>query len=134
MGYYTRYHLELRFPDGAKELVPQCEHEIPAGGNFCPECGKQVKNVYVEDLIWEVIREDEHDTYYGLTMDGDVCKWYDHSKLMLELRKRFPFTLFVLSGEGEVSGDIWKKYYLDGKCQIEKAQIVIGEFDPDKLA
>ena len=45
----------------------------------------------------------------------------------------YPETIFVLEGEGEESGDIWKKYYLDGKCQTSKAEVIISEFDESKL-
>ena len=35
--------------------------------------------------------------------------------------------------EGEESEDIWKKYYLNGKCQVARPQVIIPEFDESKL-
>jgi hypothetical protein len=61
-------------------------------------------------------------------------KWYEHQEEMLELSKRFPKTLFTLHGEGEgAGGDIWNKYFRNGKVQVEQGEIVIGKFDPKKL-
>ena len=132
MGYYTYYKLKIESLnwDG---LVPQCEHAVPIDANFCPECGKQVKDVCVIDLIWEVIKDDSDNTYYGVLDGSDRCKWYSHDEDMRKLSERFPRVLFTLSGEGEESSDIWKKYYLNGKCQVAKAQITIDKFDPEKL-
>jgi len=44
-----------------------------------------------------------------------------------------PRVLLTLNGEGEESGDIWVKYYLNGKMQYEHSKIVLGPFDPSKL-
>lgn len=71
-----------------------------------------------------------------LQSDGssdDSGKWYEHETDMREFSKKHPETLFILSGEGEESGDIWTKYFKDGKCQSERACIVVGEFDEAKL-
>jgi hypothetical protein len=40
-----------------------------------------------------------------------------------------PDVLFTLSGEGEESGDIWRKYYKNGKCQTTAAVIQLDDFD-----
>jgi len=63
----------------------------------------------------------------------DTIKWYDHDTDMLKLSLEFPGVLMTLNGEGEEAGDIWVKYYLDGKMQEEQAKIVLGDFDPSKL-
>lgn len=64
---------------------------------------------------------------------NDTIKWYDHEDDMKELSEIYPETVFELSGEGEDNGDIWKKYFLNGKMQIAKAKIVLSEFDPNEL-
>ena len=43
----------------------------------------------------------------------------------LEISKKHPDVLFKLRGEGENSGDIWDKYYKNGKMQKCDARIVI---------
>ncbi len=47
--------------------------------------------------------------------------------------KLFPDILFQLNGAGEESGDIWVKYYKNGKSQESRLNIELDEFDPNKL-
>ncbi len=61
------------------------------------------------------------------------CKWYTHREDLLEISNRFPDVLFTLNGEGEESRDIWKLYIRNGKSQLEKAEILIADFDESKL-
>jgi hypothetical protein len=63
----------------------------------------------------------------------DSCKWYDHEKHMREYSKNHPNTLFKLIGDGEENGDMWHEYYLNGKMQRAKAEIVFADFDEAKL-
>lgn len=69
--------------------------------------------------------------YYAVNRDGstsDSTKWYENETDMKSFSLKFPGVLFTLSGEGEESGDIWKKYFRDGKMQICRAAIVFPEF------
>ena len=106
MGYYTVYTLEWEPP-----------------------------NLDVEDFIRE--KQEGSDSFsYGIAPDGsmaDSVKWYDHEADIKLLSKNFPDTLFTLSGEGEEAGDIWKKYFKNGKVQIAKAEITIPKFDAKQL-
>lgn len=63
----------------------------------------------------------------------ESCKWYEHNADMLKVSKLYPETVFILSGEGEEAGDLWKTYYLNGKLQEVTATITYDEFDPTKL-
>jgi len=63
----------------------------------------------------------------------DSCKWYEHDQHMRQVSLSNKGTIFILQGKGEESGDIWKKYYLDGKCQEARAIITFDEFDESKL-
>lgn len=63
----------------------------------------------------------------------DMVKWYDEEKDMKALSALFPSVHFILSGDGEDSGDIWVKHYVGGKVQRCYADIVIPEYDPTKL-
>jgi hypothetical protein len=74
--------------------------------------------------------------FYGINPDGsssDSCKWYSHEHDMKILSLVFPEIHFTLHGEGEESGDIWKKHFINGKKQVCKAIITFPSFDPDKL-
>lgn len=61
------------------------------------------------------------------------CKWYEHEEDMKKVSKEYPETIFVLEGDGEESGDIWKKYFMNGKMQSCKAIMTFENFDESKL-
>lgn len=81
------------------------------------------------------IIEDQSKTLYGGESDpfDDSCKWYEHEEEMRAFSKRFPKKMFVLKGEGEEAGDVWIKYFQDGKMQACKAELVFPEFDARKM-
>lgn len=86
----------------------------------------------LDDLVAHRIKNDEYASY-ALNEDGsteDSCKWYEHDQFMLPLSADVPNVLFTLHGEGEENGDIWNKYYLNGKMQEARAKIQIAPFDP----
>jgi hypothetical protein len=60
-------------------------------------------------------------------------RWYEWMRDMRRVSKKFPRTLFILSGEGETPGDLWKAYFLGGKVQVCKARITFEDFDESKL-
>ncbi len=73
---------------------------------------------------------------YCLASDGspnESGRWYDHEAHILAFSKLNPHLLFVLNGWGEEAGDIWVKYFHNGKVQEEKASLQLGGFDPAKL-
>jgi hypothetical protein len=80
--------------------------------------------------IREAIEENE---YMNYAFDGNECKWYEHEGDMKELSRQFPDALFKLTGEGEEAGDLWHKYFKNGKMQSCYAKIVYDEFDESKL-
>jgi hypothetical protein len=115
MGYATRYTLEVRDP---------------------------VSNYLLEDerflgLIIADLRGSNGEAKYALQANGlasgDDSRWYEHQEDMTEFSKKYPTFLFVLNGEGEESGDIWREYFLNGKSQHEKATLQIPPFDRTKL-
>jgi len=55
--------------------------------------------------------------------EGVGLTWYDHDADMSRLSLAFPTILFTLWGHGEEADDLWKKYYLNGKCQLARAVI-----------
>jgi hypothetical protein len=63
----------------------------------------------------------------------DSYKWYNHESVMKEVSKEYPKILFTLKGEGEDPGDIWFKYFKNGKIQRCQAKITFDEYDESKL-
>lgn len=108
MGYYTSYSLKWTSDNDDAEQDTAIGDAIENHGEFS----------------WAFNRHGE---------SGDSTKWYDHEKDMKELSLKFPGVLFTLSGEGESSSDIWKKYFLDGKMQICKAVLDFPKFDAKLL-
>jgi hypothetical protein len=103
MGYYTNYELEI------------------VGGH--------------KDVIEEIVLSDE-DTFYGIDADGssiDSVKWYGHEEDFKTVSKKYPELVFKLKGEGEEAGDVWIKYFKNGKMQSCPAKITFDEFDISKL-
>ena len=90
MGYYTNYKITVF--EGNREVT---EFDYP---NFS-ELELYGGSISIQDLV--------DDT-------ADSCKWYDHEEEMIIYSKKFPDLLFVLDGDGEESGDIWRKFAVFG--------------------
>ena len=106
MGYYTCYELSVDSPD------------------------------YYDLEIIAQFRKENENANWALGSDGSTngeCKWYDHEDEMREFSKKHPDVLFTLKGEGEESGDMWYKYFKNGKMQVAHARIEYDDFDPEKL-
>lgn len=122
MGYYTTYDLEV---EATEVKVPI--HAYDADGNPVTV----YKHSYYEAS--DFIKEIEDLTGYSDNIFGDSVKWYDHEKDMRTISRKYPEVTFILSGEGEESGDIWKKYFKNGRMFVAKARIVFPEYDESKL-
>ena len=71
---------------------------------------------------------------HGYELFDDDMKWYSHENDMKAYSLQHSTTLFELGGKGEENGDIWKKYFKNGKVQVCKAKITFDAYDEDKLA
>ena len=77
--------------------------------------------------------KDNQDQYYGV-LGEDSYKWYDHEEEMKTLSIEFPGILFRLDGEGEDQGDVWVKYFKNGKIQSCYTETFLDDtFDENKL-
>ncbi len=65
--------------------------------------------------------------------DAEPCKWYGHEKDMKAFSRHFPDLVFKLEGRGEEPGDLWVKYFKNGKMQRCHAKITFAPFDENKL-
>src|SRR5881394_2305568 len=108
MGYYTTYELEWTPPIPSTSPCPHC------GGTahlLIPDAiADRIKAPTLEGGKWSIQQNLEEST-----------KWYDHEADMKALSAEFPKVLFTLRGEGEESGDVWVKYFKNGKMQSSKA-------------
>lgn len=134
MGYITKYDLKVSgkpLNEKEKQAIETARKEAEKLTGVLREAAlaglKTKENGMLEDPK-EIISE-----RVGYDPFEESCKWYDHDKDMVAVSRDFPDTLFELSGEGEESGDIWKKYFLNGKVQVAKAKIIFEEFDVKKL-
>jgi len=65
--------------------------------------------------------------------NGEPVKWYEHEEDMKEYSKNHSSLLFALKCDGEESGDLYIKYFKDGKMQGVKAKTTFEDFDESKL-
>lgn len=116
MGYNTRYSLKV---------------ELLIGG----KAAELVNDAPLTRLIQE-LRGSCEEAKYALDENGgaeEESKWYEHAQDLRAFSSAHPNILFTLHGEGEENEDIWNEYYLNGKCQVAKAQLQIAPFDPKQL-
>ena len=91
-----------------------------------------------KDAIAEVVSQNDDDKFYAIAHDplGDYnepAKWYEYDASMKELSRHFPDAVLQLDGEGEESGDIWRRFYHQGKVQECPGTVVYDAYDPKKL-
>lgn len=63
----------------------------------------------------------------------EPCKWYKHQEDMKVLSEKHPKVVFLLEGNGEEKGYLWREYWVNGKVHAVKAQITYEVFDRSKL-
>lgn len=61
------------------------------------------------------------------------CKWYEHEDDMRIVSTHFPEIVITVNGDGEESGDLWRRYYKNGKCQKAETRITFTEFNESLL-
>jgi len=81
----------------------------------------------------EIKEELGESTGYLDSLFDDSIKWYDHDKDMLEISKKYPDYVFVLTGDGECSDDFWRTFYKNGKKQEVRAELVFDKYNPETL-
>lgn len=116
MGYYTNFNLKV--------------YDLSAGKDF--EVDSAIFPQFDEDCLYD----DMLNVQSLIEGSADSMKWYDHKIEMCQFSKNYSRLLFVLDGEGEEAGDIWRDFYLDGKSfswKLPKPQPPEYEEIKDKL-
>lgn len=98
MGYITHFSFELIEPDDA-ELAAQIEREITAEA-FETTPDKLGR--------WDSVFE-------------DGMKWYEWHNDCMAVSRRHPEALFLITGDGEESGDIWACFFRNGESEEHRA-------------
>lgn len=57
----------------------------------------------------------------------------NYDSVFNEFSIKYPELLFTLIAQEDENGDIWVRYYKNGKCQFAPAIITFDEFDEKKL-
>ena len=136
MGYETRYTLDYMLPIEAQE---DKEKRI-----FIQQCAKNgidipksimIQSSGLEEQLVDAMSNDSSCSYGPLDdfLDTYTCKWYDQEQDMKIFSEKFPTVIFKLQGAGEDMGDLWVKYFKNGKMQKCIAIISYEEYDESKL-
>lgn len=94
---------------------------------------------YYSDFSLEIIPENdtilkaiEHDeTELAYIARGNRSKFYNHEETLVKISLKYPEYIFKLHGVGENEGDLWDKYFKNGKIQRCVAEIVIPPMTED---
>lgn len=124
MGYYTRFDIKIYELIYNKDNIPYKFREV-LGGDL-----GLIQDFFYEEISGTYSLED-------MMNGGESYKWYNQESNMRTVSKKFPDFMFIIKGEGEDSGDIWKTYWVNGECQHETAKIVkivFEPFDPSKFS
>ena len=108
MGYYTTFTLNC-YDNHANSFDISFETEL---GKALTAALHEINPYYFDD------------DFDLKTLSYDSWKWYDHDEDMVKLSLRFPNYTFILEGEGEENGDLWRTIYHDGKLERLNVKIV----------
>lgn len=92
MGYLTNFRLHVRKTDGSIGHLPQID-DLGGYGDWASSAQSRSRD--------NIVR-----------LDG--VKWYEHEDDMIALSKEHPTLVWVLDGEGEDQGDVWRKFFYRG--------------------
>ena len=139
MGYYTQYKIKFEVLDDSaqkKEFDEFIEALVEADITVPDSITIQDTVRDVTERIHDFMESDDFCTSESCNayrIQEDVCKWYEHEYDMRLVSRKFPGVLWTLTGEGEESGDLWRKYFWNGKMQTARAELIYPAFDESKL-
>lgn len=135
MGYYTTFTFKVLSLDGKTDKTDEFFSLLKlgrTGGNILED-----PSIYKEEYVKKVREITKKYIPVANIIDlieySEPHKWYEHETDMMKFSQTFPEYIFSLEGNGEDSGDIWKKWFYKGKMQGGKAKIVFPEMELDKF-
>lgn len=110
MGYYTTYSLEIKNVNDEQTYHAIRQAMIDKG---------IINYALYDDDKWP------GENRIVIFQTYDMVKWYESTEDMTDISRMFPDCVFRLSGEGEETGDIWERYFKNGKNECCMAKIVM---------
>jgi hypothetical protein len=89
-----------------------------------------------DNSLIQKFREENEEAFHAFDEDGNsegITKWYDSDEDLINFSKKHPEALFMLEGDGEENGDLWKLYVQNGKFQRCGAKVTFDEYDVTKM-
>lgn len=110
MGYYTQFSLHAQHKDGS-DITP----------NEAAAIYEEIRSV--TGISWYFSQPIETVEDINQFLGYERLKWYDCSADMTKISKKFPDIIFLITGNGEEDGDIWRHYFTNGNNYWFKARI-----------
>lgn len=135
MGYYTTFSISVKGKLENKAKVA----ELQKAKKEAETLTGKLKELAIAAIDKELNNEKDINikavvaAKAGYNPFAEETKWYEHEEHMRAISKEYPDVIFQLNGEGEESGDVWIKYFVNGKMQKAAAKITFDEFDEKKL-
>ncbi|MCL4267254.1 MAG: hypothetical protein KJ069_29010 [Anaerolineae bacterium] len=126
MGYQTAYDL----------VIAQLHSQHPTGQPLSFEPQLVAAAPDVGQVILAQFREGNEDAALAFDEDGsslNFLNWDEFESDMTALSRQHPEYIFVLDGEGEEGGDMWRMYFHNGQVQLCPAIIRYLPFDPTAM-
>jgi hypothetical protein len=129
MGYNTSYELTVDYSKGQtkREKAKETEIQEIKDSNLSEKTKQRLISDITKEYQDQYVTQSDVVDIIGYNPFGDSCKWYDHEEDMTSVSEKFNGILFVLYGNGEEVGDIWKKYFYNGQMQVTKVKITFDE-------
>lgn len=134
MGYYTNYMLAVRDAKTSRDVLYDFLQVRDDAAEFEGiDDTSKFKDEYIAKLTAasNAASKINANIFNVASEHCEAFNWYDHEKDMLAASVTFPDWIFELSGEGEDYGDIWVKWFWNGKMQGGRAELVLPQFNPD---
>lgn len=134
MGYtHFSLHIDNSQVKDVTEKKKQSEIEEIQQSNISDELKKRLIKDVKKMYETSIVTQDDVVNLLDFNPFNQSCKWYEHTEDMCRVSKEYSNVLFILTGNGEEPEDMWVKYFMNGKVQVENAVITYGKFDPKKL-